>query len=214
MTHDIRNMNQIALGYQELLENTPNLDEASKELVTNTIKAIDSVTRLIDDVKKMKVVSDKLVEHTVVSLNDVLLQVIKPFRGIEGVTIKYSPTSDDKVQSSPLISDAFLNIVNNAIKHSNKPITIDIRVNGQTENGKKCYRVTIEDNGPGIPDDRKKTIFERHVSRQKGYSSGIGLSLVRAIIEDLHGKVWVQDRIPGDYRQGSRFVVLLPAITS
>ena len=64
--------------------------------------------------------------------------------------------------------------------------------------------------GIGISDERKKKLFEK--SYQKEESSvgmGIGLSLVKKIIKEYGGEIWVEDRMEDDYRQGSNFVVLL-----
>jgi signal transduction histidine kinase len=41
---------------------------------------------------------------------------------------------------------------------------------------------------------------------------GLGLYLVKSLVESYHGSVWVEDRVPGDHTKGSRFVVMLPAI--
>ncbi|WP_424356713.1 ATP-binding protein [Methanocella sp. MCL-LM] len=47
---------------------------------------------------------------------------------------------------------------------------------------------------------------------EKTERRGFGLYLVRTMIEYYHGKVWVEDRVPGDYSRGARFVVMLPAL--
>jgi len=78
--------------------------------------------------------------------------------------------------------------------------------------GKKYYRVTIEDNGPGIPDELKSLIFNRPLrgaTTAKG--SGIGLYLVKMLVDSYGGKIWVEDRTYGERTNGSVFIVLLPA---
>jgi signal transduction histidine kinase len=47
--------------------------------------------------------------------------------------------------------------------------------------------------------------------KTKTAGRGLGLYLVRKLVDDFDGKVWVEDRVKGDFRQGSRFVVQLPA---
>jgi signal transduction histidine kinase len=72
--------------------------------------------------------------------------------------------------------------------------------------------VEIEDMGPGIPDDKKHRIFERRYSEPTlsgKRSTGLGLSIVRTLVENYGGKVWADDRVRGDYRQGAKFVVEL-----
>lgn len=215
MTHDIRNLNQIALGYQELLADSSKLDDSSKALVMHTIEAINNSSRLIDNVKKIQHIEDKKNNRIVMCLGDILESVIKIYSNIEGVTINLTPVNDCRILANPFISDAFSNIIHNAIKYSNKPVTININMTQQKENGKLYCKVIIEDNGVGIPDKRKHGIFERE--KNIGYmagSKGIGLSLVHSIIEDLNGTIWVEDRVQGDYTKGSKFIILIPAITS
>ncbi len=52
--------------------------------------------------------------------------------------------------------------------------------------------------------------FQRGETQAHG--KGLGLYLVRTLVEDYHGKVWVEDRIKGDHTKGARFVVILPAV--
>jgi len=71
----------------------------------------------------------------------------------------------------------------------------------------------VEDNGPGIPDILKARIFNRFERGDtKAHGKGLGLYIVRSLIEDYHGRVWVEDRVPGDHAKGARFVIMIPAI--
>jgi signal transduction histidine kinase len=75
--------------------------------------------------------------------------------------------------------------------------------------------VAIEDNGPGIPDTMKNELFPgSHGAPRKGVARGLGLYIVRTLVSDYGGRVRVEDRVPGDYSQGCRFIVELPAIDS
>ena len=75
------------------------------------------------------------------------------------------------------------------------------------------FKIEFSDNGIGVPDDRKKVIFQRGNRELKGTKGmGIGLSLVKKILEIYEGKIWVEDKIEGDYTKGSNFIVLLPEI--
>jgi signal transduction histidine kinase len=67
------------------------------------------------------------------------------------------------------------------------------------------------DRGRGIPDDRKKAVFERFATGMTGIKGfGLGLSIVSTIVEKLGGRIWVDDRIQGDFSKGAVFKVLLP----
>jgi two-component system sensor histidine kinase ChvG len=76
-------------------------------------------------------------------------------------------------------------------------------------------RLIVEDEGPGVPPESRDAIFERFYSERPGHErygqhSGLGLSIVRAIMEALDGQVRVGERRDG--RQGAAFVVELPAL--
>ena len=86
-------------------------------------------------------------------------------------------------------------------------------VDSTGDGSKTYYMVSVEDNGPGIPDNLKEKIFNR---LQRGETlargMGLGLYLVKSLVDSYHGRVWVEDRVAGDHTKGSRFVVMLPAI--
>jgi len=67
------------------------------------------------------------------------------------------------------------------------------------------------DNGIGIQDDKKKILFKEGYRKLKGSKGmGLGLSLVSKILNTFNGKIWVEDRVKGDYTKGSKFILLLP----
>jgi signal transduction histidine kinase len=119
---------------------------------------------------------------------------------------------DGLVLANELLKEVFTNILSNAVKHTPGTVSINIIGTRQFEADGAFYRVAIEDNGPGISDDIKSRVFSRYARGQtKARGSGLGLYLVRALVERYHGKVWVEDKVPGDSGKGARFVVLLPA---
>ena len=69
------------------------------------------------------------------------------------------------------------------------------------------------DNGIGILDENKDIIFQKgHKKDKNARGMGIGLSLVKKIVESFKGEIWVQNRIKDDYEQGSNFIILIPAL--
>jgi signal transduction histidine kinase len=111
--------------------------------------------------------------------------------------------------------DVFSNLISNAIKHSDpgKPLDININAIIVEEKGREYNRVTVEDNGSGIPDTVKEKLFARlQRGKTRAEGSGLGLYLVKRLVESFKGRVWVEDRVKGDYTKGSRFVVMLPAV--
>jgi two-component system, OmpR family, sensor kinase len=96
-----------------------------------------------------------------------------------------------------------LNLMENAVRHTPPDTCVRVRV----ENGDGAVRLTVQDDGPGVPPELRERIFERFVRGEgdRGSSSGLGLAIVRAVVEGHGGSVELEDARPG-----ARFVVLLP----
>ena len=110
--------------------------------------------------------------------------------------------------------DVFANLVSNAINHTGDETVISVDLEMEGEMGSRYCLVSVEDDGPGIPDDCKDRIFNRMLkgtTRAKG--TGLGLYLVRTLVESYGGQAWAEDRVPGDHRKGAKFVVMLPMAT-
>ncbi len=103
-----------------------------------------------------------------------------------------------------LMGQAMSNVIDNAIKYAQsptaqkaaKPLAIVIKC-GYSDGGAS---ITISDNGPGIPDSEKEAVFKRFYRQEKSRSlpgSGLGLSLVSAILKLHQGRVILEDNKPG-----------------
>ena len=100
-----------------------------------------------------------------------------------------------------------LNLLENAVKYG--PAGQTVRVAAIADNG--VFRMEIEDQGPGVPPSRREEIWQKFVrlERDRGThkaGTGIGLAVVREIVQQHGGKCWVEDAP----RTGARFVVEVP----
>ena len=102
----------------------------------------------------------------------------------------------------------------NAVRHNqNNQIEIQVKISEVEENTINMVKLEFIDNGNGIEDLRKEKIFLRGNKEDKYISGmGLGLSLVVKIVESYHGKIWVEDKIKGDYAKGSNFILLIPKV--
>jgi signal transduction histidine kinase len=115
---------------------------------------------------------------------------------VEGPT----PGRFDRLRMEQVVS----NLVANALRHGGgHPVRVTLgRHEGAT-------RLRVEDGGPGVPESERERIFQRFAQTQGSGSKGglgLGLYIVRQIVEAHHGRVWVEDA-PGG---GAAFVVELP----
>jgi signal transduction histidine kinase len=134
--------------------------------------------------------------------------------GAKTVTINFERVPGCYVLANELLHDVFANLIGNAIKHSPDTynLIIDITITELCEDSKNYYLVMVSDNGPGIPDKRKEKLFERfQYEEAPAKGTGLGLYLVKTLVEAFGGQVWVEDRVPGDYTKGTKFIVKLPA---
>jgi PAS domain S-box-containing protein len=214
MGHDINNLNQIGLGFLEIALETLKLDESEKQLLMKPMEALKSSTRLISNVRKLQQAKGGNLLFRKISLKEMLERMIPQYCSVAGrsITINFKAECDCSVYANELLSDVFSNIIGNSIKHSSGPLTIGVLLKSEMISGKRYCRVSVEDNGPGIPDEAKRQLFWHGRRPVKRGAGGLGLYLVLTLVEDFHGSVWVEDRVPGDYSKGCRFVVRLPAV--
>ena len=217
--HDISNLFQIISNSIELCgsllkENVKNEDitdyfQMIAEQLTRGKKLIRNVRNLSDleeyemPLEPMDVFSElkNAIDFTRISF---------PSRKIEvKITSDYENLS---TMASELLSEVFENIIMNAIKYNrNKDAKIEIKISKVDIGYENYIKIEFKDNGIGIDDNRKHTIFqEAHLKRKHSKGMGIGLSLVAKLIELFGGEIYVEDRIRGDSTKGSNFVILLP----
>lgn len=149
-----------------------------------------------------------------VDAGQVISQVLTQYSSMPGIkaVLRSDVPPDCKVIANDFLYDVFVNLAGNAVKHGGPEIFIDIKAVRATIEGKDYIRFTFEDNGQGIPDDMKEDIFKR---LQRGNTAangkGLGLYLVKTLVDNYKGQVWAENRVASDYTKGSRFVVLLQA---
>jgi signal transduction histidine kinase len=100
----------------------------------------------------------------------------------------------------------FRNLLKNAIQHNDKAVA-EVTVSATEQDDVVAIR--IADNGPGVSDDQKATLFGKGERDLESTGSGMGLYLVDTLVTSYGGEVWIEDNDP----EGSIFVVELP-ITS
>ncbi len=218
-THDINNIFHNIRSSAELIsilkaksESLDNLDEFF-QIIDNQI---DRGVKLINNVQKLSKLDEsdiKLRDVDVYKVLDEAIQFAHKSAQEKDLNIQVDKNIPKAfVRANEFILDVFENILHNAIKYNqNQPIKIQINICKAENSRKKYIQIEFKDNGIGITDDKKELIF------QKGYKKdnhvrgmGIGLSLVKKIIESYNGKIWVESRIKNDYSQGSNFVLEIP----
>ena len=214
LTHDVNNLNTGARGYLELLLKKGGLDDRAVHYVVSSLTQMGDIARLVENVRKLQRAEDETLNRCAIDVNELINDLVathlKDPSGQARISIRLGEQA--LVLGNALLRDVFDNLVGNAIKHAGGPVDIEIVIGRYVMGDKEFVRVDVTDTGPGIPDDVKKILFNRmQRGRTVASGHGLGLYLARTILEMFEGRIWADDRVPGDHAKGARFVVLMPA---
>jgi len=171
---------------------------------------------LVSNIRKLSQIEETVSLVKPVELNDVLKKeidfILKIYQTREVKIRTHGFEKEILVNANDLLIDLFSNLLNNSIKYNDSQVVeIDIKAAKEKKNNTNYIKLEFLDNGIGIQDKRKETLFEKdYVKDISSKGLGIGLTLVKKIVESYRGEIWVEDRIEGDYRLGTNFIVLIP----
>lgn len=216
--HDIRNDLQLIQAYAELLESKLEGDsgEHLAKILESTESAVD-LTMTARDLAEVMLKSDA--ENQRLSLADALERQIEEVRSTHSnaaVTVD-GTIPQLTVRADEMLSSVFRNLLKNAVQHNDQEVP---EVTVGVQEGEEYVEVRVADNGPGVPDGQKDEIFGRGQKGLESEGTGLGLYLVRTLVDEYGGEVWVEDRDAAasnpeleddsDGRDGATFVVRLP----
>ena len=217
--HDMNNILSNILASSNLCIlylNKPESQSKLKELLNIISDQVKAGSSLISNVRKLsKLEKSEIPTQSTEACKFLKRSILSVKNAFRGRKINVQVDSFDKkifVQANNLIEDVFGNILNNAVKYNdNISVEILVKISKQHKKGKNCIKFEFMDNGIGVADDQKDIIFKRGYKKKKSARGmGIGLSLVKKIIESYKGQIWVEDKIKGDPSKGSNFIILIP----
>jgi signal transduction histidine kinase len=214
LSHDLKNpITGIQLRKDLALRilSQPSLDMQNLRTQLESIgSSAQHVTYLIQDILDMESIEagELRVDKHPVSLGEILsgvLNVYKPIAENKGIQLE-TDLHDSQIQidcDKLRISQALSNLVGNAVKFT---IAGTVKISSRALNG-SAIQVSVSDTGPGIRKDQIPRLFDRHWQAETSKTGhGLGLFIVKGIIEAHHGKVWVES-VPGT---GTTFYFTLP----
>ncbi|ARO87941.1 histidine kinase [Nitrosospira lacus] len=185
-------------------------DDEGKEHMRLLVSRVHRMSNLIDGIlqySRVGRVREALVE---LDLNQVVHEVIDLLSPPANIIIRVENPLPRIIAEPTRIQQIFQNLLSNAINYMDKPqgeIHIACRVEGEQ------WKFSIADNGPGIESrhfERIFQLFQTLAPRDRIESTGVGLALVKKIVEMYGGQIWVESKAG----EGSTFFFTLPKIAA
>ncbi|MGM7703213.1 ATP-binding protein [Pseudalkalibacillus sp. Hm43] len=204
VAHEIRNPMTTVRGFLQILSNSKHIPESDRSFISISIEELDRAQMIINEylsLSRPTQSSFEVIDFTKV-LND-SVQVISTYAIINNVEISKAIDDDLKVKCfKHEVQQVLINIMKNGIESIDSSGKMHVSATRQG----KSIRVTIQDNGCGIPKDQLKRLGTPYLST-KDQGTGLGLTVSFEIIRRMRGTIDVQSQI----NQGTTFTISLPS---
>jgi len=200
LRHDIKNKIQVTKGYLHLMKDFDMKDKV-EEYLKKANESLNDEENLIDKISYLRKIDEKdeIVDVNLKKYIDKSIENNISMLEESDVEIKTNGV-DLKVKGGELIEEMFTNLIENSLKHSDCQKII---ITG--EKNLDGVFVVYEDDGKGISEDNKDNIFEKKIKGEESIGSGLGLYLVKRIVNTYGGDIKVKDSDIG----GARFDIYL-----
>ncbi|MCJ2532941.1 MAG: GAF domain-containing protein [Candidatus Thermoplasmatota archaeon] len=217
MTHDINNFNQGIMGYLELLLEDEHLQDNPRKYAERALVQVRNNAGLIDNMRTLAKVrtadeKDYSSQDLGLAVNDAITVVERMYTDRQVIVTSLIPPKECFVRANKFLRELFVNVLSNAVKFDQSMrVKVNVSVDQESTTDGEYWHISISDYGRGVPDDRKKTVFERFATGMTGVKGfGLGLSIVSTMVDRFGGRIWIEDRVPGDYTKGAVFRITLP----
>ena len=230
VSHDLRSPLTIVRGYATMLQTAGTLTADQEGYVGKILRGVRQISDLVDDLLDLRRIEAGVgLEGQPCHLNVLLSEAVDARQmraATEDIALRLELRAQDQspghviVSGDPaLLRQAVTNLVDNAIKYTPNGgqvvVSLSIADSTRARSGGSERRalIRVSDTGIGIAAEDQVRLFEKfyRVRRQDVPSvsgTGLGLSLVKSIVERHHGKVWVESEL----NRGSVFTISLPLV--
>lgn len=209
VAHEIKNpLTPMKLSVQHLQrtwkDNGPDMDEKMERLTKTIIEQIDTLSTIATEFSNFAKMPKANLEK--INVADVLSNSIALFREAEGVSIEFMNEvneSDCVLADKEQLLRVFNNLLKNAIQSI--PEGREGKIKASLQKDGNQILISISDNGTGIDDEVVDKIFAPNFTTKTG-GMGLGLAMVKSILESVDGRIWFQTRKD----LGSTFYISIP----
>lgn len=217
VSHEMKTPLSSIRAYVELLVDGEAEDEATREEFLGVINGqADRLQRLIDNLLNLARIEAGVVavNKSALSLNELLaeaIEVMQPAAADKQITLvsEPSPLYLGVLADRDMLLQAAINLLSNAVKYTRPGgnVTLKSRLNDQE------VVFEVQDTGVGLSSEDCQKVFEKFYrvkkDREMAQGTGLGLALVKHIVEDVHGG---HIEVASELGRGSTFRVVLPAM--
>jgi two-component system, OmpR family, phosphate regulon sensor histidine kinase PhoR len=212
VSHDLRSPLTAIVGYVDLIARTGSLNDQQVEYVRRVQSSVRDITYLINDLLDLgKIEAGLDTGFETLHLAPIIRQTLDGLQGQltqKPITLQLQVPADlPQVLGNPMrLRQMITNLVSNAIQYTQPGGLVEVMASYEKE--QVIFRV--RDTGIGISPTDQPFIFEKFFRgknvQNSSAGSGLGLSIVKSIVDNHQGRIWV-DSVIG---QGSTFTVVLP----
>lgn len=211
VSHDLRAPLRSITGYANILveEYGATFDEESNRITQVIISNAKRMGQLIDDLLDFSRMGRKELSKVTINMTELVAEVVKELRERENgrkMQLNLLPLVQSNGDVS-MIRQVWVNLVSNAFKYSNKKELSEIEIGSLPENGSVKYYV--KDNGAGFDmkySDKLFGVFQRLHKSNEFEGTGVGLALVKRIVQRHGGDVWAEGKV----QEGAIFYFTIP----
>lgn len=185
------------------------LDAQGREYLALMKNRASRMDALIDGILEYSRVGRIRETHVAVDLNTLVAEIVQMLAPPPEMSVSVEGTLPTVMGERTRLQQLFQNLISNAIKHCDKP---EGRIRIASADAGDFWQLSVADNGPGIDPRHHERVFQLFqvlTPRDQKENTGVGLALVKKIVELYDGKVWIESK-PGE---GSTFFFTLPKTT-
>ena len=216
VSHDLKNPITAIRGLSELVHSGFSEGEQAQEISMQISRTADRMLELVKNILDINRLESGLMQMNIVtfSIAPIVENTLWAFTepaAAKNITVHFSNEAPDALvrADEQAMIQVLDNLISNAVKYSPHGKTIVVRLTTSPD----AVRLEVVDEGPGVSDNDMKKLFGKFArlsARPTGgeHSTGLGLSIVKKMVEAMSGKVWCES----EAGKGATFIVELPRV--